>query len=346
MHPITLAGLGWSAHFLRQLSLDEIGRFPPARVTTVHRDRIEAVGEGVASSFGLPPGLPTSDIAVGDWVLTDPDLPRVHRLLDRQTLIARRAAGTGAGRQLIAANLDTIAIVTSCNAEFNEARLERYLAVARAGGVVPVIVLTKADATDPDPFRDRAERAGSGVPVLAVDARDALQAQSIADWCRPGQTLGLVGSSGVGKSTLAGTLTGFPLATAAIRADDAKGRHTTTSRHLLPTIFGGWLLDTPGMRELRLTDAAEGVAATFDDIDAVAENCRFRDCLHQGEPGCAVEAAIAAGELDPARLHRWRKLVREDRINSETLAEAHRRNRAFGRMTRTAMRAKEGRRNN
>lgn len=344
MNPtITLVGLGWSSDFLRQLDLTEIGRNPPARIVAVHRDRLDALSEHGPLTLTLPPGLTTGEVAVGDWVLCEAGQPRVYRLLDRSSLIARRAAGTGVDRQLIAANLDTLAIVTSCNAEFNEARLDRYLAVARSGGVAPILVLTKADGTDPAPFIARADRAGRGVPVLALDARDAAAVKALADWCGRGRTLGLVGSSGVGKSTLAASLTGSALETGAIREDDAKGRHTTTARHLIPTPWGGWLMDTPGMRELRLTDAADGIAATFDDIDALAADCRFADCQHDTEPGCAIRAAIDGGTLDESRLRRWRKLLRESRKNSETLAEAHARNRAFGRMARQVLSAKRDR---
>lgn len=341
---LSLADLGWSADFLRQCDLTEIGRFPPARVTAVERDRIMVLTESGPTSLRPPDGLSTGEVAVGDWLLCDADRARIRRLLDRRSLIARRAAGTGAARQLIAANLDTLAILTSCNAEFSLARLERYLALARAGGVMPLVVLTKADSADPAPFVAAAEKAGRGAPVLGLDARDPEAAARLAPWCGRGQTLALVGSSGVGKSTLAAGLTGQALATGGIRDDDAKGRHTTTSRQMIRALAGGWLMDTPGMRELRLSDAAEGIAATFDDIDAVARACRFGDCRHEAEPGCAVQAAIAEGSLDPDRLKRWRKLLREDRMNSETIAEAHARARSFNRMVRGAMASKRARR--
>lgn len=332
----TLADLGWSDHFARQLDPSETGQFAPARITTVHRDRVLALSEAGPLILGLPPDMPTSIIAVGDWVLADTDASRVHRLLDRTSLIARRGAGTGAERQLIGANIDTLAIVTSCNAEFNTARLERYLALARSGEVDPLIVLTKADNGDAARFIDLATVTGRGTPVLALDARDIdTAAAALAAYCGRGRTLGLVGSSGVGKSTLAGSLTGLALDTGAIREDDAKGRHTTTARHLIPTLGGGWLMDTPGMRELRLTDAAEAIAATYDDIDALARTCRFADCAHDQEPGCAVQAAVAAGDLDMARLQRWNRLMLEDRRNSETLFEARARSRAFGRKVRS-----------
>ena len=163
---------------------------------------------------------------------------------------------------------------------------------------------------------------GAALPVEAVNALDPGSAARLAGWCGRGETVALAGSSGVGKSTLANALTGAALATRGIREDDARGRHTTTVRSLHRTQAGGWLIDTPGMRALRLADAAEGIAAVFDDIAALAEGCRFGDCGHADEPGCAVQAAIAAGGLDPDRLARWRKLAREDARNPATLAEA------------------------
>ncbi|MCE6960845.1 ribosome small subunit-dependent GTPase A [Cereibacter sphaeroides] len=338
----TLAELGWASDFLRQLDLDELSAIP-CRIAAVHRSRVEALSAAGPLSLTPPPGLSTGEITVGDWALSDG--VRLLRILDRRTCLARRAAGTGAARQLIAANVDTLFVVTSCNADFNPARLERYLALARAAGVAPVILLTKADlASDPEAWRERANAVDRRVAVRLIDATAQEASMTLSDWCRPGQTVALAGSSGVGKTTLANALTGAAEATAPIREDDAKGRHTTTGRHLRPITCGGWLIDTPGMRELRLTDAGEGIAAVFDDIDDLARSCRFTDCTHRREPGCAVQAALAEGRLDPGRLTRWEKLRREDRHNSATLAEAHARDRAFGRMVREVLRDKHRRR--
>ncbi|AXQ95459.1 ribosome small subunit-dependent GTPase A [Cereibacter azotoformans] len=338
----TLADLGWASDFLRQLDLDELSA-TPCRIAAVHRSRVEALTAAGPLSLTPPPGLSTGEIAVGDWALTDG--VRLLRLLDRRSSLSRRAAGTAAARQLIAANVDTLFVVTSCNADFNPARLERYLALARAAGVEPVILLTKPDlAPDPEAWRERAEAIDRRVAVRLIDATGPEVRAALADWCRPGQTVALAGSSGVGKTTLANALTGDAQATAPIREDDAKGRHTTTGRHLRPITGGGWLIDTPGMRELRLTDAGEGIAAVFDDIDALARACRFADCTHGNEPGCAVRAALTEGRLDPGRLARWEKLKRENRHNSATLAEAHARDRAFGRMVREVLRDKNRRR--
>lgn len=343
--PHTLPALGWSSDFLRQLEIDEIGVLRPARVTAVHRDRIDALGESGLVSLQLPPGLSTGEVAVGDWVLVAPEHDRVSRVLERKSVLHRRAAGREAHDQLIAANVDTLFITTSLNADFNPARLERYLALAYDGGVTPVFLLTKADlCDDTGPYLATLAEIAPSVPTVALDARDPRAAELLTDWCGPGQTVALLGSSGVGKSTLAVTLTGDAIATQNIREDDAKGRHTTTARSFHAISGGGWLIDTPGMRELQLAGVGAGIDTVFEDIAELAALCRFSDCAHETEPGCAVKAAIAAGELDPDRLARWQKLKREDAYNSETIAEARARYRSFGKMIKHVVKVKDKRR--
>ena len=331
MHIYSLADLGWSAHFLAQLELDELTTHPPARLTSVHRARVEALADSGPLTLFLRPDMPMADLAVGDWVLVDQHSHRVHRRLDRTSLLQRRAAGTGAEVQLIAANLDTLFIVSSCNADLNIARLERFLILAAHAEVEPVIVLTKADTCpDPQVYIELAETLQRGLRVVAVDARSAAGVEPLTEWCRKGRTVALLGSSGVGKSTLANAL-GAPLQdTGGIREDDAKGRHTTTRRNLLPIPGGGWLIDTPGMRELQLADVGDGIGRHFSDLSELGAMCKFRNCTHEHEPGCAVQAAIAAGEMDADRLARWRKLEREDKFNTQTLFEARSAAKAFG----------------
>lgn len=338
--PTALERLGWGPAFARQMDADALAATPPVRVVAVHRSGLQVVGDGIDET--IPPG---PDATVGDWLLLNRARPRSSQVLERKSLIKRRAPGTGREVQLITANIDTVFIVTSCNADFNVARLERYVALALEAGIEPVIVLTKADLTDDTaPYVDEARKVSERVPVVALDARGAEPTQALADWCKPGRTVAFLGSSGVGKSTLTNALLGTQaIATQAIREDDAKGRHTTTRRELHATPGDCLVLDTPGMRELQLTDAAAGIADVFEDIEALTARCRFTDCQHQREPGCAIQTAIEDGNLDPSRLARWRKLQAEDAFNSATLAERREKDRAFGKLVRRAMNAKSQR---
>lgn len=328
----TLTDLGWSDHFARQLT-EADAALSPARVAEIHRDRLVALlPDGLTD---LHPREASGAYAVGDWILTD-GVSAVRRL-DPVTDLSRRAAGPGVAAQRIAANLDTIGIVTSCNEDFNVPRLERYLALVSASGCLPLVILTKADKTDAaQDYLRKAQRLSPLVTALAVNAKDPEDAQRLTPWCSKAQTLALVGSSGVGKTTLRNALTGERAETRDIREDDARGRHTTTFRALRPTLAGGWLIDTPGMRELQLADAAEGIGAVFDDLEDLATECRFSNCGHDSEPGCAIKAAVAAGQIEAERVERWQKLLREDRYNSETLAESHSRQRRFGKLVKEA----------
>jgi ribosome biogenesis GTPase len=338
--PTPLERLGWGPAFARQIDADALTATPPVRVVAVHRSGLQVAGDGIDET--IPPG---PDATVGDWLLYHRARPRSSRVLERKSLIKRRAPGTGREVQLIAANIDTVFVVTSCNQDFNVARLERYVALAFEAGIEPVIVLTKADLTeDTAPYVEEARKVSDRVPVVALDARGDEPAEALADWCNPGRTVAFLGSSGVGKSTLTNALLGAQaIATQGIREDDARGRHTTTRRELHATPGGCLVLDTPGMRELQLTDAAAGIADVFEDIEALAAKCRFADCHHETEPGCAILAAIEDGSVDPARLSRWRKLQAEDAFNSASLAERRKKDRAFGKLVRSAINAKSDR---
>jgi ribosome biogenesis GTPase / thiamine phosphate phosphatase len=332
---LTLKDYGWNAHFQAQISADEM-EAAPVRIVAQHRDALEVVGPAYEGRI-LPFGDADDEDAtatVGDWLLIDPVTHRGQRVLARRSVFKRKGAGRDRRVQLIAANVDTLLLVTSANQDFNLARLERYLALASEAEVTPIVVITKADlASDSDAYVAEARRLMAGLIVEAFDARDAAAVARLQPWFAAGQTLALLGSSGVGKSTIVNTLAGAQLQdTRGIREDDARGRHTTTGRSLHHLANGAWLMDTPGMRELQIIDAASGLDEVFSDVATLAGACRFSDCSHQGEPGCAVQASIDDGTLEAARLKRYQKLQREERRNSESIADAHSRNRKFGRM--------------
>lgn len=328
MNPLnqTLDDLGWRAFFSAQISDEVDAGAQPVRVMAVHRGKIMIAGAG--SSYAIDLARPDTGAAedrptVGDWLMVDGQSGEIRRVLERQSLFKRRAPGPDQKTQLIAANVDTLFIVASCNQDFSEARLERYLILAREVGVRPIIVLTKTDLTDRlETFVAAARDLEQELLVEAVDGRDPTSVAGLARWCGRGQTVALLGSSGVGKSTLVNTLRGSDsIATQAIRQGDDTGRHTTTVREMHRLDQGGWLLDTPGMRELQLTGAASGIAEIFDDIVRMAGHCRFSNCAHDVEPGCAVRAAVADGAIAPGRIDRWRKLVAEEIYNSATPSE-------------------------
>ncbi|MFZ7089596.1 ribosome small subunit-dependent GTPase A [Primorskyibacter sp. 2E233] len=334
----TLADLGWSDHFARQLTEDDTA-LTPARVTEVQRDRLRALS--AKGPLRLIPADHAGSYAVGDWVLCDET--HAVRRLEALSALTRKAAGHVAYTQRIAANVDTLGIVTSCNADFNVARLERYLALAATADCLPLVILTKPDlADDPQSYIKEAQRLSPVLTAIAINAKDPEDVARLRPWCGKGQTLALLGSSGVGKTTLRNALTGEAKATQAVREDDAKGRHTTTFRSLVPTLTGGWLIDTPGMRELQLADMQEGIDEVFDDLTELATHCKFRNCAHEAEPGCAVQAAIAKGDLDPERLSRWRKLQAEDAHNSASIAQQRARQKNFGKMVKSAKKHKKG----
>ncbi len=348
---LSLPQMGWSHFFQQQLTLEEWESTFPARVAAVHRNHIEIQSRYGQQQISLPGAWHLRDLeelpTVGDWLLIDSATNQPQKLLERKSLFSRRAAGSDAKLQLIAANVDTLFIVTSCNQDLNLSRLERYLALALEAKVEPVLVLTKADLVDN--VSDYVHQAMSLKPGLIVETVNALDSSSVEvllSWCETGQTVAFVGSSGVGKSTLINTLCGSASQkTAAIREDDARGRHTTTARslHFLPG--GGLLIDNPGMRELQLSECANGVSELFEDIEQLAQSCRYNDCRHQSEVGCAVKSAINSGELSPRRLFNYQKLQAEQERNAETIAERRRRERSFGKLCKSAVAVRRKERN-
>ena len=313
-----LETLGWRPYFADQMTDDEVAACLPVRVMTVHRGNISVAGtsgQQLISPYIVGAGPSDAHPTVGDWLLIDRSTHEAVRVLERLNLFKRRAPGDPNREQMIAANVDTLFVVASCNQDFSVARLERYLVLAREVGVKPVVVLTKTDLTeDPGKFVAAARAIEPGLRVEPVNGRDPASVARLALWCGTGETVALLGSSGVGKSTLVNTLRGSSdIATQAIRSRDDTGRHTTTVREMHRLDHGGWLLDTPGMRELQLPQAATGIAEIFDDFILVAEQCRFSNCAHKAEPDCAVRAAIADGTLTADRFERWQKLAAEDR---------------------------------
>lgn len=328
--------MGWGPHFQQQLSLEEYERCQPGRVLQQHKSRLLLATENGLIDLPVQPAMPA--IVVGDWLLLD-DNGGYLRLLERFSLFSRKAAGTRVQTQLIAANVDTAFLVSSLNQDFNLSRIERYLTLVNEAGVEAVVVLTKADLSEE--VESCVEAVRSLDPMLMVEAINALDQNSVAKldpWCGEGKTVLFLGSSGVGKSTLVNTLMGDAVQdTSGIREDDSKGRHTTTGRSLHVLAKGGLLLDTPGMRELQLADVEDGLEKTFADISALAQSCRFADCGHQSEPGCAILAALESGELDERRFLNYQKIMREQAMNSATLAEKRSRDKALGKYYRSVL---------
>jgi ribosome biogenesis GTPase / thiamine phosphate phosphatase len=320
--------------FLESIGADAavFGAFQPytaaglvlARVAITHGDRYRLYTES-AEWDAEPSGTlwyRAEDRAAmpvtGDWVAArqvGPNEAIVEAVLPRRTCFSRRAAGTREEQQPVAANLDLVFLVCGLDGDFNLRRLERYLALATESGVPPVVVLNKSDLCDDIAARRAETQAVAGTaPVVATSAREPAGVSALAACLHPGRTAALLGSSGVGKSTIVNLLIGEErMRTREVRLSDSRGRHTTTHRELLPLARGGALIDTPGMRELQLWAAPESVDQIFADIASFAARCRYRDCSHSGEPGCAVAVALATGALSAARWQRYRKLLGEAR---------------------------------
>ncbi|MEO8113094.1 MAG: ribosome small subunit-dependent GTPase A [Phenylobacterium sp.] len=321
-----LNSYGWSAKLQHDFEPYAAEGLSPGRVIVQQRGLyrlVTATGELNARLSGrfVHEAAEGDHPVVGDWVAADLRLEEgqatIQAVLPRASAFVRRAAGPSGAAQVVAANVDVALLAASLNAELNPRRLERYLATAYESGAQPVILLTKADACeDAEALIEGVRAVARGVPVVAISARTGQGLDELAAHLTPGRTAVLLGSSGVGKSTLVNVLFGAEkMATREIREDDAHGRHTTTHRELVLLPSGALILDTPGMRELGLWEVQQGVEATFADlraeIETLAEGCKFRDCAHGNEPGCAVRAALEDGRLDAERYAAWGKLQRE-----------------------------------
>lgn len=324
---LNIKELGFTQFFEDQLSTlikeKKYEKCVPARVCLEHKHAYRVAsetGEWLASVSGLYAyeAFHRAEFpAVGDWVLVEKmdgeDRAIIHKLLNRKSQFSRKIAGQEIEEQLVAANVDFVLLVMSLNADFNVRRLERYLVAAWDSGATPIIVLTKADlCEDADSYLREAQAVAMGVEIFVASSYTGEGIEKIRSLFMEGVTGALLGSSGAGKSTLTNALYGDEkMEVSDIREDDAKGRHTTTHRELVLLPGGGCLIDTPGMRELQLWDQGESLSSSFQDVEGFASNCRYRDCSHKSEPGCAVLDAIDNGEIERSRLQSYFKLQKE-----------------------------------
>lgn len=328
-----LIALGWDEDWAARFDEADVQDGIPARVTAQHRDRWTVLSEEgptnarIVGSLGSP-----LQPVTGDWVVCvigphESDPWSIVAVLPRRSAVRRGSAGESKGQQVLASNVDSLWIVQSLETPPNQRSLERYLAVAWESGASPQIVLTKSDlAQDLEGAVEMVGGIAFGTPVWVVNVEDSAALTALGDSLALGRTVALLGPSGAGKSTLINQLADSEVApTGEVRPGDRKGRHTTSGRELFPIQNGALLLDTPGMRELRVLDLEVGLGRTFPEIDELSEECRYRDCSHTSEPGCAVLAAVEDGSLDPGRLESYRKLEAEaayERRRVDPLAQA------------------------
>jgi ribosome biogenesis GTPase len=315
--------LGWNSFFAQSFESYRQQGYAAGRVAVEHKHTYilyTECGELLADVAGKLRYRAVSAQdwpAVGDWVAIgvreEEKRATIHGILPRASKFSRKTAGAKTEEQIVAANIDTVFLVSGLDGNFKPRRIERYLILAWESGANPVIVLNKADLCENVEERVlEVEAVAIGVPVAVLSAASNQGLDALTPYLQEGQTVALLGSSGVGKSTIANQLTGdFSKKVQPVRQKESRGRHTTTSRELILLPSGGWLIDTPGMREIQIWAKEEGLQEAFADIESLAEKCRFRDCHHEEEPGCAVQEALSEGTLDPERFFSYQNLQKE-----------------------------------
>ncbi len=347
--------IGFNDWFLNKIPEDKLNEFEIARVAVVHRDSykinngIEEISAKLLGKLSFSAESPLDFPAVGDWVLVkyydENSLAIIHEIIPRKTLLKRKTPGKKVDFQLIAVNIKTSFIIQSLDENFNIPRLERYHVMISEGGIEPVVLLSKSDLTNSSDIEDKINDIKKSMPQLSIipfSNEDGTGVDHILEILISGQTYCLLGSSGVGKTTLLNTLIGnSAFKTDIVRVKDSRGKHTTTERHLIKLDQGAVLIDTPGMRELGNFSVEKGISETFDEITSLIDNCKFKNCTHVKEKGCAVLEALDNDLITRDRYNNYMKIMKENRFNEMTYYEKRQKDKEFGKMIKSVMKEKK-----